>query len=95
MYLGQSNVKNDLHPIINHMGYAIRPEMVQYKMLTHGHKNQFRQDVDWYKDVFLANRQTDCHIVGSEYWNPEQVEPLDYMPEFMVEHPYWGKDVIE
>lgn len=79
---------------LNHMGYAQRSEIVKYKLLTHGHKNEFRQDVDWFNDVFMANRQHDCHPVGSEYWTPEAVNPLDYMPEFMQKHPYYKLDVI-
>lgn len=80
---------------INHFGYAQRPEIVEYKLKVHGHKNEFRHDVDWFQDVFMANRQTDCHPVGSEYWNPEPVNPLDYLPEWMHEHPYYGLEVIE
>jgi hypothetical protein len=80
---------------ICHMGYAQRPEIVEYKQLTHGHRNEWRKDVNWFQDVFMANRQTDCHPVGSEFWNPETVNPLDYMPNFMSEHPYFGMDVIE
>lgn len=80
---------------IAHMGYAQRPEIVRYKLETHGHKNEFRRDVNWFDDVYMTNRQTDCHPVGSEYWNPETVNPLDYMPAWMAEHPYYGMDVIE
>lgn len=80
---------------INHMGYAQRPEIVRYKLETHGHKNEFRRDVNWFEDVFMANRQTDCHVVGSEYWNPETVNPLDYLPSYMADHPYYGMSVIE
>lgn len=80
---------------INHMGYAQRPEIVEYKLKVHGHKNEFRRDVDWFRDVFMANRQTDCHPVGSDQWNPETVNPLIYLPEWMDEHPYYGLEVIE
>lgn len=80
---------------INHMGYAQRPEIVEYKILTHGHRNEWRHDVDWFKDKYLANAQMDCHPVGSEYWNPESVNPLDYMPAFMQSHPYYKLQVIE
>lgn len=80
---------------INHMGYAQRPEIVEYKQHTHGHKGEWRKDVDWFNDVFMANRQTDTHPVGSEYWNTEFVNPLDYMPVWMAEHPYYDKAVIE
>ena len=84
----------DAEPI-NHMGYAQRPEIVQYKQLTHGHRNEWRKDVDWFTDRFMANAQTDCHPVGSEYWNPERVDPLEYMPHWMQDHPYYHKQVIE
>lgn len=79
---------------INHMGYAQRSEIVRYKLLTHGHKNEFRRDVDWFRDIFMANRQTDCHLVGSEWWNPETVNPWNYLPEFMKSHPYANLEVI-
>lgn len=80
---------------INHFGYAIRPETMAYKWKIHGHHNELRRDCDWYNDVFMANRQTDTHPVGSEWWNPETVNPDDYLPSFMHEHPFWGKAVIE
>lgn len=80
---------------INHFGYAIRPELMHYKWQVHGHKNEMRRDCNWYVDKFLVNAQRDCHPVGSEYWNPETVNPLDWMPAFMQEHPYFHKDVIE
>lgn len=79
---------------INHMGYAQRSEIVEYKQHVHGHKGEWRRDVDWFNDVFMANRQHDCHPVGSEYWNTETVNPLDYMPSWMAEHPYYPLDVI-
>lgn len=80
---------------ICHMGYAQRPEIVGYKQHTHGHKGEWRRDCDWFRDKYLANAQTDTHPVGSEYWNPEAVNPADYMPEFMKSHPYWALEVIE
>lgn len=79
--------------LINHMGYAQRSELVEFKQHTHGHKGEWRKD-DWFNTVFMANAQTNCHPVGSEYWNPETVNPLDYMPAFMKDHPYFDLDVI-
>lgn len=92
---GVSGWNNNFHSRINHMGYAQRPEIVEYKILTHGHRGEWRHDVDWFHDKFMANAQTDCHPVGSEYWNPERVDPMDYMPRFMMQHPYFYKQVIE
>lgn len=80
---------------INHFGYAQRAEIVAYKMLTHGHRNEWRRDCNWMIDVFLANRQNDCHPVGSQYWNAETVNPYDFMPNWMQSHPYYSMGVIE
>jgi hypothetical protein len=79
---------------INHMGYAQRPEIVHYKQHTHGHHAEWRKDIDWYRERFLANAQQDCHPVGSEWWDPEAVNPLDYLPAWMDDHPYFDMDVI-
>jgi hypothetical protein len=78
---------------ICHMGYAGRSEIVEFKQHTHGHHAEWRKD-DWFNTVFMANAQTNCHPVGSEYWNPEPVNPWDYLPEFMRDHPYAEMSVI-
>lgn len=91
--LNASAIPVDLY--INHMGYAQPPAIVQYKQLTHGHRNEWRRDVDWFKDRYLANAIEDCHPVGSEWWNPEPVNPWDYMPDFMKAHPFAKLAVIE
>lgn len=93
--IAESENTMDGRVLLNHMGYAQRPAVVEYKQHTHGHRGEWRRDVDWYRDHFLANAQQDCHPVGSEYWNPEPVNPLDYMPQWMSQHPYFGMDVIE
>lgn len=80
---------------INHFGYAQPPDIIRYKLQTHGHIHEFRRDVDWFNDVFMANRQTDCHPIGSEWWNPETVNPWDYLPVWMQEHPFANLEVIE
>lgn len=81
---------------IHHFGYAQRPEIVEYKQHTHGHKGEWRRDCDWFRDRFMANAQHDCHPVGSEYWNPEPVDPFALgLPEWMRQHKYAGMEVIE
>lgn len=75
-----------------HYGYAITPELMCYKWQIHGHLNEMRRDVDWLNDVYLANRQYDCHPVGSDFWQSvEDITP----PDFMLDHPYAGLDLIE
>lgn len=90
---GQTAVTFEDAGVINHMGYATRSEIVEFKQHTHGHHSEWRKD-DWFNTVFMANAQTNCHPVGSEYWNPETVNPLDYMPAFMKDHPYFSMEVI-
>lgn len=81
---------------IHHFGYAQRPEIVEYKQHVHGHRGEWRRDVDWFRERFMANAQHDCHPVGSEYWQPEPVDPFALgLPEWMREHPYAGLEVIE
>jgi hypothetical protein len=75
---------------IHHFGYAISPALMQYKWKIHGHINELRKDCDWFNDVYMANRQFDCHPVGSEWWNPEVCD----VPEFLRDHPYANLEVI-
>lgn len=78
---------------IHHFGYAQRSEIVRYKLETHGHHNEFRHDVDWFTDVFMANRQTDCHPVGSDAWNCEDMD-VSALPSVLNDHPFRDLDVI-
>lgn len=80
---------------IAHMGYAIPPGLMRYKWSIHGHKNELRRDVDFFTDIYEANRQCDMHPVGSDAWNAEAVNPWDYLPPFMQAHPYADLAVIE
>lgn len=83
---------NPQYRTINHMGYAQRSEIVRYKLETHGHKNEFRRDCDWFHDIFMnPERTTDLHPVGSDQWNWEPVS----VPVFMKDHPYAQLDLIE
>jgi len=82
--------------VISHMGYAQRPEIVEYKMKIHGHLNELRTDVDWFQDVYMnPARSQDLHPIGSDYWNAEAVNPWDYLPQFMMGHPYAYLEIIE
>jgi len=80
---------------VAHMGYAIPPDLMAYKWTIHGHKNELRRDVRWLEDVYIANKQTDCHPVGSEFWNAKDVEPAEFFPQWMRKHPYYDMEVIE
>jgi len=77
----------------SHMGYSQPKAYIWYKMQIHGHRSDWRPE--WYQERFLANAQVDCHPCGSEWWNPEPVNPWDYLPEFMRQHPFANMEVIE
>lgn len=77
-----------------HYGYAQNSQIVGWKWdNVHGHKNELRRDVNWYQDVFLANRQYDCHPVGSDAWNCEDID-LSHLPSVLETHPYRDLEVI-
>ena len=77
-----------------HFGYAQRSEIVAYKVNVHGHRGEWRRDVDWLNDVFLANRQYDCHPVGSDAWNCEDIDQSQ-LPSALLNHPYRELSIIE
>jgi hypothetical protein len=76
-----------------HYGYAQPSEIVRYKVQNHGHLSEFRRDVDWFKDVFMANRQVDCHPIGSEWWNVEEVDQ-SRLPSALMNHPLRHVELI-
>lgn len=79
--------------VVHHFGYAQRSEIVRYKLTTHGHKGEFRRDVDWFNDVFMANRQYDCHPIGSDAWNCEDMD-ASQLPSVLKDHPFKDMDII-
>lgn len=79
--------------VVHHFGYAQRSEIVQYKQLTHGHKAEWRHDVDWFNDVFIANRQYDCHPVGSNAWNCEDMD-ASQLPRVLKDHLFKDLELI-
>lgn len=78
-----------------HMGYAQRPAVVEYKQHIHGHRNEWRKDCNWFEDIFMRNRLTDCHPCHNDNWNMVTVDPLRYLPSIITEHPYFSRTVIE
>lgn len=79
---------------INHFGYAIKPDLMRYKWLIHGHRGEYRQG--WFDDIYMnRNRETDLHPAGNDSWNYAIVDPLDYMPDWMIEHPFYDMEWIE
>jgi hypothetical protein len=76
---------------IFHTGYAQKLDIVRYKMSVHGHGPEFKNK-NWFEDVYVANRQYDCHPIGSSAWmHVESITP----PDFMLCHPFAQLEIIE
>lgn len=75
-----------------HFGYAQPTSYIDYKMSLHGHRADWR--ADWFTEKWLPNAQEDVHPTNYDFWFTQVVNPLDYLPDFMRKHPYFGMDVI-
>lgn len=79
---------------IHHFGYARALSDMRYKIETSAHRGEWR--AGWWDNVFMRfpERLTDLHPVVEGMWN---AEPYDRtcLPDFMREHPWYGKAVIE
>jgi len=90
-----------MHPKwgVYHFGYAVTNRVMKYKWEIHGHKNEMR--ASWLEDIWATWPPPDnCHPTngrnedGEAFWTPEPFDK-NRLPEFMREHPFWGKDKIE
>lgn len=79
---------------IQHMGYAQRSEVVEYKQHISAHRNEWR--ADWLETKWRTNAQEDVHpVISNGWWNPKTVDPFsEGMPSFMSEHPYAKMEFI-
>lgn len=79
---------------VYHFGYAIRDEVMRYKISIHGHKNEMRQG--WLDNQWAAwPPAEDCHPTNEEdFWTPVEVDKLE-LPLIMREHPYYDLERIE
>lgn len=75
-----------------HFGYAQPTRYIEYKMTLHGHKADWR--ADWFTDKWQTNAQVDLHPTNHDFWFAEAVNPLDYLPAWMAEHPFFNLEVI-
>lgn len=93
------NVRSDngntryVDAFFSHMGYAQPTKYIDYKMRIHGHIADWRPE--WYVDKWLANAQADVHPTNLDFWYAQTVDPLDYLPEFMMSHPFAHMEVIK
>lgn len=78
-----------------HMGYAQSANIVHYKMMIHGHRNELRDS--WFDKIFIPWRPGigDVHPSGINQWTP-----IPYIDDGTLEYlagdnPYWDEDLIE
>lgn len=75
-----------------HFGYCQPTKYIEFKKEIHGHRADWRPE--WFTDKWLVNAQEDVHPTNHNFWNVQGVNPLDYMPSFMTEHPFFNLDLI-
>lgn len=76
-----------------HFGYAQPTRYIEYKMKLHGHRADWRPE--WFAERWLPNAQADLHPTNRDFWNTREVNPFDYVPAWMAEHPFVAMEVIE
>lgn len=80
---------------VYHFSTAQKMEIMEYKLLVHGHKDEIRPN--WLKDVYQAwtpeNNFGNLHLVAENLWN---ATPFDRhtLPEILKNHPNFNKEVI-
>ncbi len=79
---------------IYHFGYAIRTELLEYKLKIHGHKYELRPG--WFEMKWNQwPPPPDCHPTNDQgFWNPEPFDK-EQLPPLMREHPFYNLDRIE
>lgn len=75
-----------------HFGYAVRDEVLRYKMAIHGHHAEWRPD--WYDTKWNAwPPPDDCHPTNLNFWHPKPFDK-ENLPQVMRSHPWWGAERI-
>jgi hypothetical protein len=81
---------------VYHFSTAQSDEIMQYKLLVHGHKSEIREG--WYEDIYKAwtpdNNFPNLHLVAENLWNATWYDK-DQLPELLKTHPNFNKYVIE
>jgi len=83
-------------PFVYHMGYAQSVKITQYKIDIHGHKPEWRTDINWFEDKFLnyvPGETKDVHPVVPGMWNPKTFD-RSKMPQLLLDHPYYKLPII-
>lgn len=76
-----------------HFGYCQPTKYIEYKMTVQGHRNDWRPE--WFTEKWLPNAQVDVHPTNHDFWTAQPVKPMNYLPEWMIDHPLSFYEVIE
>lgn len=84
---------------IYHFGYAIRDDVLRYKMSIHGHKDELRPN--WYEDKWsMWPPPDDCHPTngkndeGIGWWNPMPFDKRE-LPYILRSHKFYNLERID
>lgn len=76
-----------------HMGYAIPDVYMRYKWEISGHKPELRPE--WFKEVWEANSQENCHPVAHGLWPHTQDFDKTTLPNALKRHKYYNQEFIQ
>lgn len=81
---------------VYHFSTAQRDEIMRYKLLVHGHKDEIRPR--WYEDIYCKwspeNNFGDLHLAALGLWNATPFDKTT-LPESLKAHENYNKEVIE
>lgn len=83
--------QSTLNVKIWHFGCCQGKDVMEYKYLIHGHKDELR--TDWLKDFYYSDRIKDLHPVAHDLWNAEEYDK-EKMPAYLKSHPYFNKERV-
>lgn len=89
--LKHSDGETDLMGRIYHFGTAQREEIMRYKYLIHGHRDELRPN--WLNDVYFSDQKHNLHCTSNGIWD---AVPFDksVLPELLKQHPNYLKERI-
>lgn len=80
---------------VYHFSTAQKIEIMEYKLLIHGHKDEIRPN--WFENVYKAwsieNNFGNLHLVSENLWNAVPYDK-NKLPDLLKKHPNFNKDVI-
>lgn len=91
---GTAYISNSELGKVYHFGYAIKDEILEYKIRCHGHHDEWKKE--WLKDKwygYQAGITNDVHPTCNDTWYPEPFDKSQ-LPDFMKSHPYYDLEIV-